>query len=170
MRLGLLLKNVISLSSVPKNLTVISKTGHLGFGSASNYWQQRECQLSACVKSHCLIQRHSTSEYGLVKSVTAGLRKGGVTHSTIDNIDAAQDTITGAGTTHFTKKLFFQLLREDQDVLPTIAECPPTPLSIDDEPEIQSVHVPDYSLGKRCGPSVFARFYDRVIPYEVNTV
>ena len=78
----------------------------------------------------------------------------------IDNIDAAQDTITGAGTTHFTNKTIFQLLREDQDVLPTIAECPQTPLSIDDEPEIQSVHVPDYSLGKRCGPSVFSKFYD----------
>eukprot|EP00795_Rhopilema_esculentum_P000574 gene574-10262_t len=94
------------------------------------------------------------------KAVTAGLRKGVVTHSTIDNIDAAQDTITGAGTTHFTNKTVFQLLRGDQDVLPTIAECPQTPLSIDDEPEMQSVEVPEYSLGKRCGPSVFSKFND----------
>ena len=73
------------------------------------------------------------------KSVTADLRKCVVTHSTIDNIDAAQDAITGAGTTHFTKKTIFQLLRDGQD-------CPQTPLSIDEETEMQSIHVPECSL------------------------
>ena len=45
----------------------------------------------------------------LRKLLLSSMRKGVTTHSTLDNNDGRQETITGAGTTHDTNKTLFQL-------------------------------------------------------------
>ena len=53
--------------------------------------------------------------------VSSKLRKGICTHSTVDNNDGNQETLTGAGTTHDTNKTLFQLpTKEENESLPEI--------------------------------------------------
>lgn len=107
------------------------------------------------------IRLHNISWARMVCSkpfLPAGLRKGVVTHSTIDNIDAAQDTMTGAGTTHYTNKTTFQLPRDGENDLPTIDECSERPLDCNGEPELQPIEVPEYNLGKRDWTDNFPQF------------
>ena len=49
------------------------------------------------------------------------MRKGICTHSTVDNNDGKQETLTGAGTTHDTNKTLFQLpTKEEKESIPEI--------------------------------------------------
>ena len=50
------------------------------------------------------------SKLGSTKEVYNGLLKGHVTHSSLDNNDGRQETMTGQGTTHHTNSLIFQPL------------------------------------------------------------
>ena len=53
------------------------------------------------------------------KSQISNLRKGVVTHSTIDNNDGRQETVTGSGTTDDTNKTLFQIPAKDNLLKPT---------------------------------------------------
>eukprot|EP00794_Sanderia_malayensis_P017177 gene17177-18906_t len=59
------------------------------------------------------------------------MRKGVTTHSTLDNNDERQQTLTGAGTTHDTNKILFHLpTREQREETPKIGSQVERPLDI----------------------------------------
>ena len=103
------------------------------------------------------------------KSHAAHLRKGVVTHSTIDNNDGRQETVTGAGTTHDTNKTLFQIPTKKQlsqltvgaaeggfrDLLTRIGSAE----SLDPKP---------YAPKPRVGPEHFPNYKDDLSRDELN--
>ena len=86
----------------------------------------------------------------------SSLRRGVVTHSSIDNNDGRQDTITGTGTTHDTNATLFQLPSKEEEFLPTIGEEQEQPLNLCDEIEDHLITtVPSFAIGKKEGPPLF---------------
>ena len=84
------------------------------------------------------------------------MRKGVVTHSTIDNNDGREDTMTGFGTTHDTNSTLFQLPTvKERTTIPTILEEND---SIDfnlQETDNFAKEILPYNIGKRIGPPLF---------------
>lgn len=94
----------------------------------------------------------------LRQAAPPSLRKGAVTHSTLDNNDGRQETWTGKGTTHDTNKTVFQLLSKEEesiDVIGVKERC----LDISEE-YVERDNIPAYHPGKRVGPAVFPRHVD----------
>ena len=56
-------------------------------------------------KQNKVWSKKATTKYSMFSS----MRKGIVTHSTMDNNDGMQESVTGAGTTHDTNQTLFQL-------------------------------------------------------------
>ena len=50
-------------------------------------------------------------------SMLSNMRRGVVTHSTMDNNDGRQESVTGFGTTHDTNQTLFQLPTEKKNNL-----------------------------------------------------
>ena len=81
------------------------------------------------------------------------MRKGVVTHSTIDNNDGRGDTMTGLGTTHDTNSTLFQL--------PTVNKRTTIPTMLEENDSIDfnlqetdsfAKEILPYNSGKRIGP------------------
>ncbi|MAG85789.1 MAG: hypothetical protein CMB97_00010 [Flavobacteriaceae bacterium] len=88
------------------------------------------------------------------------LRKGIVTHSTIDNNDGRQETWTGLGTTHDTNKTIFQVATpEEQKCIPVIGTLE-RPLDLA-EPQSQPLVPSNYHPGKRVEPPLFPSHVDQ---------
>ena len=92
---------------------------------------------------------------------------GVTTHSTIDNNDGRQETMTGSGTTHDTNKTIFQVLSiQEKENIPVIGEVE-RPLLLRDEPNIWTTEPLPYSIGKRRGPELFTQFQ---MQYDVDQI
>ena len=65
-------------------------------------------------------------------------RKGATTHSTIDNNDGSQETLTCSGTTHDTNKTIFQVLSTDKKQTLPVIRKQERPLLLKNEPNICS--------------------------------
>ena len=91
----------------------------------------------------------------------SNMRKGVTTHSTLDNNDGRQETVTGAGTTHDTNKTLFQLpTSEEKEAIPNIGSQVERPLDIWNSVENEQTEVAPYSIGKRVGPSPIMNYND----------
>ena len=103
------------------------------------------------------------------KSQISHLRKGVVSHSSIDNNDGGQETVTGSGTTYDTNKTLFQNPAKDTLLKPTIGD------EVDDfrellsytEPRENMEHAP-YKPGNRVGPQLFPTYEDDTSQDEIN--
>ena len=82
------------------------------------------------MQSFCIVQCYPHAESGLARMVIAGgclypnpsMQKGVVCHSTLDNNDGRQNTLTGSGTTHDTNVTLFQIPSKSEETLPTFGE------------------------------------------------
>ena len=83
------------------------------------------------------------------------LRKGVVTHSTIDNNDGRQETVTGSGTTHDTNKTVFQIPNKNDLLIPTFGEQIERTFDIASLLEDMPIETAPYYFGKRVGPALF---------------
>ena len=91
----------------------------------------------------------------------SNMRKGVTTHSTIDNNDGRQETLTGAGTTHDTNKTLFQLpTAKEKEEIPNIGSQAERRLDIWSSVENEGIEVAPFSIGKRMGPSPFQNYKD----------
>ena len=64
-------------------------------------------------------------------SMLSNIRKGVVTHSTMDNNDSRQESVTGSGTTHDTNQTLFQLpAGEEKESIPQIGKEVEVPFDI----------------------------------------
>ena len=63
-------------------------------------------------------------------------RKSVTTHSTRDNNDGRQETLTGSGTTHDTNKTIFQVLSTEEKQNPPVIGEQERPLFLKDESSI----------------------------------
>eukprot|EP00112_Aurelia_sp_Birch-Aquarium-sp1_P023401 Seg6964.2 transcript_id=Seg6964.2/GoldUCD/mRNA.D3Y31 product="hypothetical protein" protein_id=Seg6964.2/GoldUCD/D3Y31 len=91
----------------------------------------------------------------------SNMRKGVTTHSTLDNNDGRQETLTGTGTTHDTNKTLFQLpTSEEKEAIPTIGSQIERQLDIWSSVENEQTEVLPYSIGKRVGPSPITNYND----------
>ena len=65
------------------------------------------------------------------KSMFSNMRRGVVRHSTMDNNDGRQESVTGSGTTHDTNQTIFQLPTEhERENFPQMEEEDESPLDI----------------------------------------
>ena len=95
------------------------------------------------------------------QSILSNLRKGVVTHTTIDNNDGRQDTLTGSQTTHDTNKTLFQLPSPlEERTIPVIGISEGKPLDLAEFEQYESIKAPPYNLGKRVGPPLFPEHKD----------
>ena len=86
------------------------------------------------------------------------LRKGVVTHSSLDNNDGRQETMTGSGTTHDTNKTLFQLpTKKELEEVPKIGETI-RPLDLCEEIIEASAEPQSYDIGTRVGPPTLSNF------------
>ncbi len=93
-------------------------------------------------------------------SLFDSLRKGVVTHSTMDNNDGRQETVTGSGTTHDTNKTIFQLPTEEDLAIPLISSDIERPLDICSDDELVPGLAPSYQIGKLVGPPLVESHVD----------
>ena len=93
------------------------------------------------------------------KQMLSNMRKGVTTHSTIDNNDGNQETMTGLGTTHDTNKTLFQLPSKHQlqDISP-LGEQDASPFDVFDD-EIFCEPIP-YEIGTRSEPPLYPDYED----------
>ena len=85
-------------------------------------------------------------------------RKGVTTHSTIDNNDGQQETVTGSGTTHDTNKTLFQVLSTvEKEKVPIIGDKTKPLVLFEAVNDFNAEPLP-YDIGKRCGPNLFPGF------------
>ena len=87
------------------------------------------------------------------------LRKGIVTHSTIDNNDGRQETMTGKGNTHDTNRTVFQLPTIDEESIPTLYDehSENSPVSENDMTDLGK-EVPPCYIDKKVGPPLFPKY------------
>lgn len=85
--------------------------------------------------------------------------KGIATHSTLDNNDGQQETMTGSGTTHDTNITMFQLptKNEKEELIPISAERSGYHVDINELTSVER-EIPPYSIGKRVGPPLFRSY------------
>ena len=81
-----------------------------------------------------------------------------IRHSTIDNIDRCQETLTGSGTTHETNKTIFQVLPTEEKQNLSMIRKQERPLLLKDEPSIWSTGPLLYNIGKRNARDLFSKF------------
>ena len=92
-------------------------------------------------------------------SMFSSMRKGVVTHSTMDNNDGRQESVTGAGTTHDTNQTLFQLptLHEIQNI-PQIEDESEAPMDIGNtDDSLGILDVPNFNIGKLSEPPLFKK-------------
>ena len=80
------------------------------------------------------------------------MRKGVVTHSTIDNNDGREDTMTGFGTTHDTNSTLFQLptVKEHTTMSTILQENDSIDFNLQEADNFAKEILP-YNIGKRVG-------------------
>ena len=89
----------------------------------------------------------------------SNMRKGLTTHSTIDNNDGNQETMTGSGTTYDTNKTLFQLPSKLQfKTIPPVGDDDTNPFDIFDD-EIFCEPIP-YEIGTRSEPPLYPDYED----------
>ena len=98
----------------------------------------------------------------------AHLRKGVVTHNTIDNNDGRQKTVTGAGTTHDTNKTLFQIPTKEQLSKPTIGEEVGFRELLARAGPDTNVELKPYKPRNRVGPELFTDYQDDTNQDEIN--
>ena len=88
----------------------------------------------------------------------SGLKKGIVTHSSLDNNDGQQETNTGHHTTHHTNSLIFQpILSGDDSSIILSEECLIDTENQNDIPQDAPLY---YKIGKLEPPSLFTNYHD----------
>ena len=98
----------------------------------------------------------------------AHLRKGVVTHSTIDSNDGRQETVTGAGTTHDTNKTLFHIPTKEQLSKPTIGEEVGFRELLARAGPDTNVEPKPYKPRNRVGPELFTDYQDDTNQDEIN--
>ena len=89
----------------------------------------------------------------------SSFRKGVTTHSTIDNNDGRQETMTGSGTTHDTNITMFQLLtKKEKEELPPLSKQINTFQADSNELTTAGPEIPPFNIGRRVGPPLFKNF------------
>ena len=88
------------------------------------------------------------------------MRKGLPTHSTLDDNDGKQETLTGAGTTHDTHQTLFKVpSMKQREEIPTIASKNETTLNvlglIDDIDLFNTDDITPYDIGDKSEPQLF---------------
>ena len=83
------------------------------------------------------------------------MRKGVVCHSTLDNNDGRQNTLTGSGTTHDTNVTLFQIPSMTEETLPTFGEQIEFPLAFSSAAEDLSNETSPYMIEKKVEPPLF---------------
>jgi len=84
------------------------------------------------------------------------LVKGIPTHFTLDNNYGTEETATGHGTTHDTNMVLFQPILKNAKQLPS----PPTQVSISEVQLSSRQEIPEFEIGNRKGPPLFAKHKD----------
>ena len=120
------------------------------------------------VASYKEIQKHNVNWANLNGkriSLFSNMRKGITTHSTVDNNDGRQETLTGAGTTHDTNQTLFQVpsIKERKEI-PTIESQDETTLNmqglIDDIDMFNTDGITPFHIGDKVDPQLFKPIAD----------
>ena len=95
------------------------------------------------------------------QSQLSNLRKGVCTHSTLDNNDGKQETLTGKGTTHDTNKTLFQLpTAEEKEAIPQIGSLIERQLDLCNNVGDEEAEIASYHIGKFVGPPLMPTYED----------